>query len=152
MTEQIGRAAERIPTEVSSAVERSLNSAADKAAERMTADLKGAHEAAEHATTAFRAIERRVSWKVYALTLSAFALVCAMTVIAVRYLTPNIDDIRRLRAERETLMADINRLEAAGARAQISSCRDDHGRTHVCVRVDEAKGRYSDDYRVLYGQ
>lgn len=151
MAEQLGYAADRIPTVVSEEVARSLSSAADKAAERMSANLKEVHEAATRATATFRAIERRVSWKIYGSALGAFAFVCVTTVAAVRYMTPNIDDIRQLRAERESLMADINRLEAAGARAQMSSCRDNRGRTHVCVRTDEAKGRYGDDYRILYG-
>lgn len=151
MAEQLGRAADRIPTAVSEAVARDLSSAADKAAERMSANLKEVHEAANRAAATFRSIERRVSWKVYCLALGAFGFVCVTTIAAVQYMTPNIDDIRRLRSERESLIVDINRLEAAGARAQISSCLDDRGRTHVCVRTDEAKGRYGDDYRILYG-
>lgn len=151
MAEQLGRAADRIPTAVSEEVARNLSSAADKAAERMSANLKEVNEAANRATATFTAIERRISWKVFGLVLGAFAFVCVTTVAAVQYMTPNIDDIRQLRAERESLMADINRLEAAGARAQMSSCRDDRGRTHVCVRTDEAKGRYGADYRILYG-
>ena len=117
----------------------------------MSANLKEVHEAANRATATFKTIEHRVSWKIYGLALGAFAIVCVTTVAAVQYMTPNIDDIRQLRAERESLMADINRLEAAGARAQMSSCRDDRGRTHICFRTDETKGRYGDDYRILYG-
>ena len=151
MAEQLGRAADRIPKVVSEEIARNLSSAADKAAERMSANLTEVHEAANRATAAFRAIEQRVSWKVYGLALGAFTFVCITTVSAMHYMTPTVDDIRQLRAERESLMADLNRLEAAGARAQISSCRDDRGRTHVCIRTDEAKGRYGEDYRILYG-
>lgn len=147
-TEALKRASERLPVTVGAAIETVLEPAAEKAAAKMTATWAQANAAAAEATKTFAAAQEKLRWKMLAYACTGALALVVLIAAAMAYLSPTERELKELRAERQTLLADMDRLRKVGAGLQVTQCNH-QGQLKTCVRVDPNSPRFEGGYVLL---
>lgn len=147
---ELSHIARSMPGDVQRVIEQQLNGAADEAARRLDGKLKGTLAVAAEATRDFERIRRWLKWQAWAFAVGLFALMFAALVLAPRLMVPSADELQSLRAERDALLQNNERLRQAGVSALLAQCKDERGRLRPCVKVDDRQV-FEGGYRVLKG-
>ncbi|GKS83086.1 hypothetical protein AVMA1855_03060 [Acidovorax sp. SUPP1855] len=147
-SDALKRASDRLPLTVGTAIETVLEPAAEKAAAKMTATWAQANAAAAEATRTFAAAQETLQWKMLAYACTGALAVVVLIAAAMAYLSPTERELKELRAERQMLLADMDRLRKAGAGLEVAQCTH-QGRPRTCVRVDAQSPRFEGGYLLV---
>jgi hypothetical protein len=113
-------------------------------------EFQGLAAEAAQASRALRRLRRAAAIQVLLWSAALLALTVLLVPVVLGRVLPSASELARLRAERDRLSAQIDRLGQAGARIQWQRCGERH---RLCVRIDRHAPAFGEhaDYYVLDG-
>ncbi|MGA7539546.1 MAG: hypothetical protein WBW93_12360 [Steroidobacteraceae bacterium] len=137
--------------EALNATRAGLQQAVAQAARASTQEaLKSLHGELERAQHVVIDLQRLSLWRAAWQHVMVALVAIVVTLVAVWWYVPSVNDMQALRAEKVQLEASIADLEQRGGKLQISHCGPEK---RVCVAVDDYAGIYGKDadYRIAKG-